>query len=291
MQQHNHQPHERPNKEREDKARTARLHEGMENFSAFLADQFIPAIEQKGFTDTAAKLRQHLALFDDEWSRLFDAERMDAIEIKAAYDSSAAALARMAGAAYQHVHTHCHFGDDYPLLSSTMAAMQEFNGKAPNTLKKMGLEYHEFDSLTLELEAKLGLNIAPEPAERHHERRRNLPKNPQKIEMALRDCLDSAHQIRPMITNPERVRTLDRITGDVGSILSNLPKGDDEISKGRRISALISASAKILKVGKWIRKVELLETEQSVSTKREILRRFDDLTAISRGQEPGAHRA
>jgi hypothetical protein len=277
-------------KDKDDKARTARLHEGFENFSAYLADQFRPYLKSKGFDDTAAKLSQHLELFDEEWSKLYHTEHMSPEEIKAAYDASGAALARMTGLAYRHVHEHCHFGDDYTALTSLQTAMQEFNGKAPNALEAMGLEYHEFDSLTLELEAKLGVNAASEPAEKHSERRRRLPKNPNKIEMALRDCLETAHQIRPLITNDDRRDTLDRITGEVGSILSNLPKGDDDISKGRRISALISATAKILKVSKWIRKVDLLETEQSESAKREISRRFDDLKDLSHGHEPGNHR-
>jgi hypothetical protein len=173
-----------------------------------------------------------------------------------------------------------------------MENITAFNRDVPGVYKKAGLSYHEFDSLTLELESKLGY-MAPLPADDHaekHDRRRRMPKDPVKIEEALRKCLDTAREIRPLINNEKRQHTLDRIIGDVSSILTNLPEGDDEVSKGRRISALISGSAKILNVGKWIRKVDLLETEQSESIKREILRGFDDLTDLSRGQEPGTRR-
>jgi hypothetical protein len=258
-----------------------------------LATHFIdakPKLERAGFRDCAQKLQHHITLFDSECSPPHVTDGVPTAELKAAYDKSAATLARMCGLLYQQVHEHCSFGSHYDLITQLMSAMREFNKVAPRHLKQMGLEYHEFDSLTLELEAKLGLDIPHRLEETPTERRRNLAKNPQKIEIALRECLDTARAIRPQVTNVKNQQKLDRIIGDVSSILGNLAMGEDEESQGKRIAALISASAKILKVGKWIRKVELLETHPSESAKREILRRFDDLASLSRGHEPGAGR-
>jgi hypothetical protein len=258
-----------------------------------LATHFIdarPKLERAGFGDCAQKLQHHITLFNIECAPPHITDGVPPIELKAAYDKSAATLARMCGLLYQQVHEHCSFGGHYDLITQLMSAMREFNKVAPRHLKQMGLDYHEFDSLTLELEAKLGLDTPHQVEEAPSDRRRKLAKNPQKIETALRECLETAHSIRPQVTNAKNQQKLDKIIGDVGSILGNLPESDDEESQGKRIAALISASAKILKVGKWIRKVDLLETHPSESVKREILRRFDDLASLSRGQEPGQGR-
>jgi hypothetical protein len=250
-----------------------------------------PKLERAGFRDCAQKLQHHITLFDFECAPPHVTDGVTAADLKVEYDKSAATLARMCGLLYQQVHEHCSFGAHYDLITHLMSAMREFNKVAPRHLKQMGLEYHEFDSLTLELEAKLGLDAPRRPVEEApSERRRNMAKNPQKIETALKECIETARAIRPQVTNGKNQQKLDKIIGDVSSILGNLPTGDDEESQGKRIAALISASAKILKVGKWIRKVDLLETQPSESVKREILRRFDDLASLSRGQEPGQGR-
>ncbi len=284
-----------------DKHSLARLQDGgltdvnhsIENLVSYMADELSPQLRRAGFEACADQLARHIELLDTDAAIPYDTKAMAPAALKEAYDRTGSVLARMCGQVYLQISQHCTYGDNnhHPMMTQMLDNMQQFNRSVLPSLRKMGLEYHEFDSLTLELESKLGVSLPMPQADKHADRRRNLPKNPQKIEMALRDCLETAREIRPLINNQARQHTLDRIVGEVSSILTKLPKGDDEISKGLRISALLSGSAKILKVGKWIRKVDLLETQQSESVKKEILRRFDDLTTISRGQEPGAHRS
>ena len=273
--------------------RASNLNRGIENFVSYLSDELRPQLEKAGFVDCAAQLSAQIDTFDAIYQPSYGGTKQaDPAALRATYDEQGSALARMCGLLYRLVHQHCSFGEHFQLLNGMMENMTAFNRDVPGVYKKAGLSYHEFDSLTLELESKLGY-MAPLPAGDHvekHDRRRRMPKNPEKIEAALRECLDTARKISPLITNDKRQHTLDRIIGDVSSILSNLPEGSDEETVGRRISSLISGSAKILKVGKWIRKVDLLETEQSASIKLEILRGFEDLTELSRGQDPSARR-
>jgi hypothetical protein len=271
--------------------RYSKLNTGMENFISYLTEDCMPQLQAAGLNSCAEKLQRHLDRFDAKCSIPYATDSMEPAELKQTYDHSAAAIARMCGLLYKNVNKRCSFAEHHDLLQSLMDASQEFNQMAQRPLHTLGLDYHEFDSLALELESKLGVNAPMQDTgyAAKEDRRRRLPKDPDKIEAALHQCIDTAVQLRDLITNDEKKGKLDRIVGDVRSILSNLPDGDDEVSKGRRISSLVSASAKVLKVSKWIRKVDLLETEQSISTKQAVLRNFDTLTSMSRGMENGKH--
>ena len=69
-------------------------------------------------------------------------------------------------------------------------------------------------------------------------------------------------------------------------MLDTLPSGDSESGRGKRVKALVLGVATILKVEKWVRKVDLLETESSASTKQNILRRFAELKDLAQGKGP-----
>ena len=211
--------------------RTPNLNRGIENFVAYLSDELRPQLDKAGFHECAAQLSAHIDAFDASYDPIYDSgNHTNPNILRATYDRQGSALARMCGLLYRQVHEHCNFGEHYGLLNGLMENMNAFNRDVPGVYKKAGLSYHEFDSLTLELESKLGY-LAPIPADDHtekHDRRRSLPKDPVKIEAALRECLDTAHRIRPLITNEKRQHTLDRIIGEVSNILSKLPEGDDD---------------------------------------------------------------
>lgn len=277
----------------DDNDKLLRLSRALEHLSCFLSDEYAPQLGSHGFTERAEHLDKELTRFYAH-SIPYNAALHEPEALRRTYDRALTSMARICGKLYRHVHEECSFGEHMPMMQELYTAMQHFQKGARSGLRELKLDYYEFDSLTLELESKLGIT-SPEHAngnghdgENGHkkDRRRRLPKDPNRIELELRKCVEVAEQIRPKITADKKQEKLDRILGDVKSILSNLPEGDDDTSKGARIAALTSASAKILKVSKWIRKVDLLADERSESAKREILRRFSDLSSLSHGQQP-----
>jgi hypothetical protein len=252
--------------------------------------EVIPHLRRAKLDGCADELERRLEHFDAETPPPYKTEGMTPDEVRAAFDRSASALASMHALLYHHVAEHCTFSGHAELLGELKNLTDEFNKHSAPRLRVLGLDYYEFKSLALEVEAKLGLDEPMPVREAHTERRRRLPKDPEKIEAALRECLDTARSLRSRIENPVRQEKLDKITGDVQEVLDHLPNGDTDTGRGKRVKALILATASILKVEKWVRQVDLLETEASVSTKQDILRQFRDLADIAQGKEPGAKR-
>lgn len=256
---------------------------GLECTAQALHD-IIPQLKKYGLDECADQLQQKLERFDAETPPPYRTDEMAPAEARAAFDRSASALASMHALLYHHVVERCTYGEHTELLQTLKDMGDEFHRHSATYLRKMGLDYYEFKSLALEVEGKLGLEDGPPQRESHVERRRRMPKDPDKIEAALRDCLETAKGLRERIHNPERQGKLDKITGSVQDTLDHLPEGDSDSGRGKRVKALILATASILKVEKWVRQVDLLEKESSASTKLEILRQFHDLADLAQGR-------
>jgi hypothetical protein len=271
-------------------------------------DQFyalVSKLRNAGFKSCADELEQKLKHFDEACLPPYFLPTQvigDKEQIKKMFDKSGSAIADMHEIVWKTVEAECNYADHFALIQDIRAITSEVQKKMVPPLKKLGLDYCEFSSLHLELEAKLGLD-APVEATESEPRRRRQPKDPVKIEAALRDCLETTIDIRKHITNVDKQQRFDKIIGRISSALSNLPEVPalpdaptamdiEERDKvhGDRIAKLVSASAQAMKVNRWIREVDLFENEQSVSKRNEILRRFERLESLAKGKDPTVNR-
>jgi|GEM_PF-4337406 len=240
-------------------------------------------METAGFGPEAERLRGILAAADDHLSNVYRLDGVPTGDVRRRFDLAVGVLAKCHKLLYTMVESKCQFGEHYELLKEIRSVTSEFQQRAHAKLSALKIDYYEFKSLELEVEAKLGTDLEI-PDDSPHERRRRMPKDPVKIEAALRTCIETAEALRPKIISTDRQDKLDQLLDKARSRIAHLPEGTDEMSYGKRVGKLLSSAAIIMKVSKWIRQVDLLETESGSSRDR-ILHQFDVLAALATGQE------
>jgi hypothetical protein len=352
-----------------------------EAFVQRVQDEVVPALRDAHLTDCASALVAQIEAFDGpEW----DLGRLGTDDRKRSIDKSAKAVADMHKTLYRELDEKTTF-EHATLLQLIKEIAEEYRRGAYPALKQHDLGYYEFDKLDLTLEQKLGLDIAPVVDTGPRQRQRRLPKDPDKIENALLDCLRTIVPLRDKIQTrqgkfdelvarvctelltglPERdllAKTRQALKTTSGEAFSGIPKegwermsdkdlfarisaalteipadrmtqmpADDILSRarvamiweskttidsnpaalvdhvanvagarraqaktapapegkaeGQRVKSLIAATKTLIKIGKWVRQVDLMETERSESRKLEVMRKLDKLTSLAKGQD------
>lgn len=296
----------------------------MENFVYRLRGEIMPMLRNAKFDACADTLQAELDRFDADCAPPYNHAQMERQEAKKAFDKSARSIAIMHKILYRQFEDHCSFAEHGQLLETMKGLTEEFCASACPKLKKLGLAYYEFDKMMLTIEGKLGTDM-PLHDDSRKDRSRRRAKDPDRLEAAIFEYLNMIIPLRAKILNTERQDKFDQLVYrtcaalvdesvlapikdeqperrlqaivdmtqerlKVKNAVEPASEGEAQALRGKRIRDLVAASRTLVKIGKWIRQVDLQKTELSASRKQNIEDKLDEIKALAIGESQEAKR-
>ena len=171
--------------------------------SAQAIHELLPLFRQYRFNECADALQERLDAFDREATPPQVFAGKNSAQVREEIDASASALAGMFKTISKHI-GKARYGEHLELLNALHTMARDFDRQVAPKLKLAGLEYHEFTSLLLQTEATLAVDEPAPVRSIPKDRRRRMPKDPDKIEEKLQECLEIAIGLRERILNPDK---------------------------------------------------------------------------------------